>query len=52
MLRHLLALALLQGVGARLGEPEFSYSYTKGPSAAPTMAEPTPTPTMSTTTPP
>ena len=52
MLRHLLALALLQGVGARLGEPEFSYSYTEGPSAAPTMAEPTPTPTMSTTTPP
>ena len=35
MRRHLLALALLGSVGARLGEPEFSYSYTEGPSAAP-----------------
>ena len=42
MRRHLLALALLGSVGARLGEPEFSYSYTEGPSAAPTTETMTP----------
>ena len=50
MRRHLLALALLQSVSARLGEPTtaaYSYSFTEPPSAAPTTETRAPTRTES-----
>ena len=50
MRRHLLALALLQCVSARLGEPTaaaYSYSFTEPPSAAPTTETGAPTRTES-----
>ena len=46
MRRHLLALALLQCVSARLGEPTataYSYSFTEAPSAVPTTETNAPT---------
>ena len=46
MRRHLLVLALLQGVSARLGEPTaaaYSYSFTEAPSAVPTTETNAPT---------
>ena len=46
MRRQILALALLRCVGARLGEPTYSYSYTEAPSAAPTTQTMTPTATI------
>ena len=50
MRRHLLALALLQCVSARLGEPTaaaYSYSFTEAPSAVPTTETKAPTRTES-----